>query len=134
MSDALLTLRSRWRQKARLFREHGHEATALAYEACSNELEAALNDDTDELLNLQEAAQESGYSADHLGRLVREGKIPNAGRRNAPRVRKRDLPRRPDASVSRPSDRPVRPSAGISRTKDVSFERIAREALVSKRR
>lgn len=134
MTDALLTLHSRWRQKARLFREHGHEATARAYEACSDDLEAALNDDTDDLLNLQEAARESGYSADHLGRLVREGKIPNAGRRNAPRVRRRDLPKRPEAAAPRHNDRPARQSAGISRTNDVSFQRIVREALVSKGR
>lgn len=134
MTDTLLTLHTRWRQKARLFREHGHEATARAYEACSKELETALQDNEDDLLNLQEAARESGYSADHLGRLIREGKIPNAGRRNAPRIRRSDLPRRPETAVSRPNDRPVRPSAGISRTRALSFERIAREALVSKRR
>jgi hypothetical protein len=49
----------------------------------------------DELLSLQQAARESGYSADHLGRLVREGRICNAGRPNSPRVRRRDLPRKP---------------------------------------
>ncbi len=134
MTDTLLTLHTRWRQKARLFREHGHEATARAYEACSSELETALHTDADDLLNLQEAARESGYSADHLGRLIREGKIPNAGRRNAPRVRRRDLPKRIAANASRSDNRPVRPSAGISRTKDVSFQRIVREALVSKGR
>ena len=45
-------------------------------------------------LTLQEAADLSGYSADHLGRLVREGKIPNAGRPKAPRIARRDLPRK----------------------------------------
>jgi len=49
----------------------------------------------DELLNLRTAARESGYSADHLGRLVHEGKIPNAGRPHAPRIRRADLPRKP---------------------------------------
>ena len=45
-----------------------------------------------EELTLQEAAKESGYGADHLGRLVRDGKIQNAGRRNAPRILRSDLP------------------------------------------
>ena len=45
-------------------------------------LEEALAAENDEVLTLQRAAAESGYSADHLGRLVREGKIPNAGRPN----------------------------------------------------
>jgi hypothetical protein len=54
----------------------------------------------DETLNLQEAARECGYSADHLGRLLRDGKLPNAGRPNAPRIRRRDLPHK--ASALRP--------------------------------
>jgi len=53
--------------------------------------------DASDALNLREAAEESGYSADHLGRLVREGKIPNAGRPNAPRIRRADLPRKTSA-------------------------------------
>ncbi len=32
------------------------------------------------LARCPEAARRSGYYADHLGRLVRDGKIPNAGR------------------------------------------------------
>ena len=51
---------------------------------------AALDD-----LTLAEAAQESGYSVDHLERLVREGKISNAGRRGKPMIRRSDLPIRP---------------------------------------
>ena len=49
--------------------------------------EASLN----ELLSLTEAAERTGHTADHIGRLIREGKVPNAGRKNAPRVRIRDL-------------------------------------------
>ncbi|MDE2782551.1 MAG: hypothetical protein OXK77_06320, partial [Gemmatimonadota bacterium] len=44
-----------------------------------------------------EAARESGYSADHLGRLVRDGRIPNAGRPGAPRIARTDLPRKAPA-------------------------------------
>jgi hypothetical protein len=135
MNDGLLALHGRWRQQAALFRQHGHEATARAYELCSGELEAALQAAQNQLLDLQEAAVESGYSSDHLGRLVREGRIPNAGRRNAPKIRRADLPRRPEI-VSRHNtqdDIASRPT-GTSRASTVSFERIAREALVSKRR
>ncbi len=32
---------------------------------------------------------------DHLGRLVRDGTIPNAGEPYAPRIRRCDLPRKP---------------------------------------
>jgi hypothetical protein len=45
-------------------------------------------------ISLTEAAVRTGYSADHLGRLVRQGKIRNLGRKGAPRVLAMDLPRR----------------------------------------
>jgi len=44
-----------------------------------------------ETLSLTEAAERTGYSAEHIGRLVRQGRLPNAGRKNAPRVRLADL-------------------------------------------
>lgn len=131
---SLDTLHTRWRKKAELFRQHGHEATARAYELCSSELEAALGAKEGELLDLQEAAKASGYSPDHLGRLLREGKIPNAGRRHAPRIRRGDLPKRPDTNGDRSDGSRNTLQAGTHGASDVSFERIAREALVSKRR
>src|SRR5580704_14810709 len=59
------------------------------------DLRAILEGDSGELLPLAEAARESGYSADHLARLVRESRIPNAGRRGKPMIRRCDLPVRP---------------------------------------
>jgi hypothetical protein len=47
------------------------------------------------LLTLREASVLSGYSVDHLARLVRQSVIPNAGKTRSPRVRLADLPRRP---------------------------------------
>ncbi len=44
------------------------------------------------ILTLKVAAEESGYSVEHLARLIRQGRVPNAGRCNAPRIRARDLP------------------------------------------
>jgi len=54
------------------------------------------------VLTLAEAAIRSGYSEEHLGRLVRQGKIPNAGRRGAPRIPVGDLPRRPITRAAGP--------------------------------
>ena len=48
---------------------------------------ASLN----QCLSLSQAAIRTGYSPDHIGRLVRQGRVPNAGRKNAPRVRLQDL-------------------------------------------
>jgi hypothetical protein len=40
MHQEFVILHQRWREKAELFREHGHKATARTYEVCSEELEA----------------------------------------------------------------------------------------------
>ena len=55
-------------------------------------------------LSLGEASQRSGYSVEHLGRLVRKGTISNAGRKGAPRIRVSDLPRKFARSRSRSYD------------------------------
>ncbi len=59
-----------------------------------------LETESNAALTLGEAAARSGYSAGHLGRLVRQGKIPNAGQPRSPRVRVVDLPARPSAVVA----------------------------------
>lgn len=88
-------LSAHWRAKANEMSAVGALAQAATFEFCANELEAALGEIDDELLNLQQAAAESGYSADHLGRLVKCGTIRNAGRLGSPRIARRDLPMKP---------------------------------------
>lgn len=66
------------------------------------DLATARRDEAQELLTLPQAAAESGYSEGHIGRLVREGKIANAGRRRSPRIRRTDLPRKPTAELAKP--------------------------------
>ena len=70
-------------------------AVAEAFERTAAELEACLGEHAEALLPLSVAARESGYSADHLGRLVRLGRLRNHGRAHAPRVRRGDLPAKP---------------------------------------
>ena len=67
---------------------------AHAYRTAAADLSAARRALADEVLTLDEAAEASGYSKDHLERLIRDGKIPNAGRLHAPRIRRHDVPRR----------------------------------------
>ena len=81
-----------WRTRATTLRHYGGETSAVALEGCAAELETALRQRDDTILTLTEAAGESCYSAAHLGRLVREGKVPNAGRPGAPRIARGDLP------------------------------------------
>ena len=85
-------LPAEWRAQAEGLRQFGADAQAKAVDRCAAHLEEVLRYEGDALLTLPEAASESGYSADHIGRLVREGKIPNAGRPGAPRIARRDLP------------------------------------------
>jgi hypothetical protein len=59
------------------------------------------------LLTLTQAAHVCGYSADHLGRLVRTGQLTNHGRRHAPRVRVGDLPRRIQRQPAVPGGAPT---------------------------
>ncbi len=107
MTDSALlqALSSRWRGEAEHQRELGAMGQACTLDWCASELERALQDEGDSILTLKEAAALSGLSADHLGRLVREGKIPNAGRENAPRIRRGDVPIKTGAlrAIDRPT-------------------------------
>ena len=83
-----------WRRRAKALRRYGSEPPAVALERCAAELEDTIAERDETTFSLVEASRESGYSADHLGRLVRDGKIPNAGRPGAPRIARRHLPRK----------------------------------------
>ena len=83
-----------WRKRAKALRRYGGDTPATAIERCADDLEATLVERDETTFSLVEAARESGYTATHLGRLVRDGKIPNAGRPNAPRIARRHLPRK----------------------------------------
>lgn len=92
--DALAAVIKRWREEAALLRRYGHEATALACEKHAAELEAALGEAAAEELTLAEASAESGYSERRLRELIASGAVPNTGRKNRPRIRRGELPRR----------------------------------------
>jgi len=69
------------------------DAAALI-DAILMELRAAFAEYENTVLTLEAAADRSGYSRDHLARLIRTGVLPNSGRRGAPRLRLRDIPKR----------------------------------------
>ena len=91
----------RLRATAVTFREHAQEGIAIAYEQSAALIEEALHREGEVGLTLREAAEVSGYSADHLGRLVRHGKLRNAGRAGSPRIAPNDLPMKPGAVARR---------------------------------
>ena len=83
-----------WRKQAKALRRYGGEMSAVALERCADDLDATIRERDETTLTLTEAGRESGYTREHLGRLVRDGKIPNAGRPGAPRIARVDLPRK----------------------------------------
>jgi hypothetical protein len=91
----LYDLPNQWRERAKLLRDYGGGDSAKAWDVAATELDQALRDHREETLTLTEAARLSGYTPDHLGELVRSGKLPNAGRPNAPAIRRSDLPTKP---------------------------------------
>lgn len=98
--DAVLELTRTWEADADRLELYGDEGRAQLVRLLAAQVREAMREVADEELTLSEAAIESGYSADHLRHLVADGTIPNAGRKGAPRIRRRDLPLKPGAGES----------------------------------
>ena len=92
---------------------YGDERTARLFRTLAAELDEAVHETEDELLTLQQAADLSGYTADHLRHLVADGSIPNDGERGQPRIRRRDLPTKPGTSVDAGEDEATRAARSI---------------------
>jgi hypothetical protein len=80
---------------------------AAIWNAAASDLEQYEREHALELLTLQQGADESGYSAAHVGRLVAEGKLDNYGEKGSPRIRRGDLPKKRSA---RSTDQPKTPN------------------------
>ena len=74
---------------------HGALEASKTIAIAADELEECIRVAGQGSLSLQQASMESGYSAEHLRRLVREGTIRNAGRFHAPAISRADLPVKP---------------------------------------
>lgn len=92
--DVFVSLATAWDADAAVLERRGDSRGAGMLKQCADELRAARERRDAEVLTLTEAAQESGYSAETLRKLVRAGAIPQAGRTHAPRIARKDLPRR----------------------------------------
>ena len=95
-------LPTEWRARAEVLRENGASEQARLLEHVAGELDRAIAAGGDEALTLVQAAKQSGYSAGHLGCLIKKGVIPNAGRPKAPRIRRSDLPTKKATKRGRP--------------------------------
>ena len=92
-----------WRERAAYLQQFGDPQSARLWQLAAVELEHALKAHGDETLTLVEAAALSGYSVDHLGWLVKKGKLANHGRKHAPRIRRADLPIKSPTKPGRPA-------------------------------
>jgi hypothetical protein len=92
-----------WRTRAAGFAEVTDTVRVSVLQDVLAAVERALHGAEERTVNLTMAARLSGYSATHLGRLVRDGKLPNAGRPNAPKLRLCDLPRKSPPLAQSPS-------------------------------
>ncbi|MGH7688845.1 MAG: hypothetical protein ACREN3_04495 [Gemmatimonadaceae bacterium] len=88
--------RTRWTAKREAYAEAGALVDGVRLlDRVLADMEAVFSAEAAETLTLAEAAAETGYTRDHIARLIRTGTLPNAGRPRAPRVRRADLPRKP---------------------------------------
>lgn len=110
----LEALAEEWRDEAETLRRRGAPQQANALESAAEDLEDGLFRWWREPLTAEEAAAESGYSADHLRRLARQGKVPTAGDGGRLRIERRHLPRKPGQGPGG-GDRHTRPVASRSR-------------------
>jgi hypothetical protein len=100
MASSVSLLIEAWRAKAEQLERYAPVA-AVAFRDAALELEAALHS-TEDGVTLAEAERLGGYSADHLSRLVREGRLTNVGRKYAPRIRRADVPVKPGHALPLP--------------------------------
>jgi hypothetical protein len=96
MTAASDNLTIRWLNDAQTLRRYGDESHAILLERCVEDLEIDRRQSDLEALTLTQASRECGYTADHLRRLKRDGKLTDVGKPNAPRVRRGDLPQKPN--------------------------------------
>ena len=95
MNSILRRLKEIRAKAAELRESFGDETRARTLEWAAGEIECVMQRTDDELVGLREASRVSGYSVDHLARLVREDKIPSArtnGSRGRIVLRRGDVP------------------------------------------
>ena len=121
MSSALIPiarLPQQFRGNARAAqRLAGSEAAAHVWEAAAVEVEQRLREAFVEPLTLEAAALESGYTRNHLRRILRDKKLPNSGTDADPRILRMHLPRKPgfgvDAGTIQPASSRVQAARAV---------------------
>jgi len=105
-----------WQQRADYLHQFGDPNSARLWRTAAVELERALTAFGEQMLTVTDAAQVTGYTPDYIRKQIAAGALPNAGRKNAPRVRRADLKTKPQSGRGRP----VRRDAQQKATKQVT--------------
>ncbi len=93
--SALRELADRWQEEAERYEADGVSGHAALLRRVADELETWWRERELEELTLEQASELGGYSYSALEKGVRTGTIPNAGESGRPRIRRRDVPRKP---------------------------------------
>ena len=97
-----------FRAKAEMARDcAASEVAAQLWEKAARAVEDQLQEALFEALPLTEAISESGYTRNHLRRLIRDGTVPNSGTESDPRILRMHLPRKPGLGVDGKAVRPA---------------------------
>jgi hypothetical protein len=107
MNSILRRLKEIRAKAAELRESFGDETRARTLEWAAGEIECVMQRTEDEVVGLREASRLSGYSVDHLARLVREDKIPSArtnGSRGRIVLRRGDVPIKPASRYIRDAE------------------------------
>jgi hypothetical protein len=90
---------TRWEsRRGELARLHAQVDGAALVEEFLSDLERLAGEEP--AASLAEASRLSGNLADHLGKLIRSGRLPNHGRKHAPAVRISECPKKPALATS----------------------------------
>ena len=109
-----------WRAEAKRQREDfGNDLGAHALEYAARALVAVFYAWENQALLLSDAAEETGFTSDHLRKLVRSGVIPRANLPGPIRVYRRDLPLKPGHVPTEPRRDPDQ-IGGLPTLKSVS--------------
>ena len=95
VTDRLAALAAQWRTEGDILEANGAPGPAMVKRRDAEQLTTVVQEMALEALTLRQAGRESGYSYSALEKMVRDGRLPNAGAPNRPRIRRVDLPRKP---------------------------------------
>lgn len=108
-----------WRARADILEPYA-EGVARALRTCADEREAEMAAEASDTVTPAEGAILSGYTADALGKMIRDGRLRNVGTKRRPKIPRADLPKKP---------RRGREDSGV-----MSFEEMAVRMAVGSRK